>query len=279
MDLMHIAATGMQGDLDRLSTISHNLANVSTAGYKRRLTASSPVTGFAEQLQFAATAASMAASAATSNAASTTTAPESMTYIDPAAGTIRVTGNPLDIAIEGDGFFEVMTPQGPAYTRQGNFRLDGSGRLVTEHGHAVMGTRGELLVSGTGTNLRISRQGEVTQGDQAANPPAIGQLKAVRFAQATALTPLGGGLYAQGGAQFANEATGNARPAAGVRNDSSLKPVEAGFRSGALENSNVSSPQEMVRLAETVRHFEALQKIVQGYDEALEKTIRKLGEF
>jgi len=127
------------------------------------------------------------------------------------------------------------------------------GQLVTAQGMPVMGQSGEIVVTGP---FVIDANGDVKQDGRVA-----GRLKMVSFANPGALEPAGGGLYRQGAATLAEQSTAPA------------------VRIGYQENSNVSSPQEMVRLTETVRHFEALQKIMQGYDETLEKTIRKLGEF
>jgi flagellar basal body rod protein FlgG len=118
-----------------------------------------------------------------------------------------------------------------------------------------MGRGGELMVSGT--TATISRNGEVRQDDRLA-----GQIKLVRFTDTKGLVALGGGLFSQGSAGFANDVTD-------VDN----------FRTGYQENSNVNSTQEMVRLSETMRHFESMQKISQGYDDVLSNAIRKLGEF
>src|SRR6202007_2610015 len=106
-----------------------------------------------------------------------------------------------------------------------------------------MGTGGEVLVNGPYT---IDSKGEVRQGDQ-----VVARLKLVRFANPEALLPQGEGMYAQGAARPAEQAAG-------------APTLRVGFQ----ENSNVNSAQEMVRLTETVRHFEALQKIIQGYDDA-----------
>ena len=108
----------------------------------------------------------------------------------------------------------------------------------------------------TNNPFTIASNGEVKQDDR-----VVGRLKIVNFANPQALVPNGGGLYSAGKAQLQD-----------TRGETML-------RVGFLEGSNVSSPQEMVRLSETVRHFESLQKIVQGYDDTLEKTIRKLGDF
>jgi flagellar basal body rod protein FlgG len=234
--LMAIAASGMQHDLDRMTAISQNMANARTPGYKRQIVVSP---AFAQQVD----------EAMPQRAGGSVLSAHS---IDPSAATLRYTGSTQDIAIEGGEFFEVAGPQGLAYTRQSGFHTDARGRLVGEHGWPVMGSGGEIVLTGPYT---IEANGDVRQGDQ-----VVARLKLTRFDNPSTLTPLGGGLYRQGGATMAEVAS-------------------ARLRLGYQENSNVNSAQEMVRLTETVRHFEALQKIIQGYDDSLEKTIRKLGEF
>lgn len=243
MDVMAIAASGMQHDLLRLETISQNMANVLTPAYKKQILVGS---SFARQID-AGLGGHRTAAAGPASAA------EVSLTIDPAVGTLRYTGNAQDVAIDGTDFFEIAGGGGPAYTRQGAFHTDVRGRLVSAGGAPVMGVGGEIMLTGA---YVIDANGDVRQGERVA-----ARLKTVRFANPEALVPLGAGVYGQGEARLAEQ--GNA----------------AVLRIGYQENSNVSSPQEMVRLTETVRHFEALQKIMQGYDENLEKTIRKLGEF
>ncbi len=243
MDAATIAAIGMQNDQLRLEAISQNVANVLTPGYKKQI-----VTGasFAEQVK------GIVEQARTGQAPMQGTMPS--IAIDPRAGTLRVSSNPNDLAIDGDGYFEVATDHGPAYTRQATLRADVKGRLVGVQELPLMGVGGEMNV--TSAPMAVAPNGDIRQGDR-----TVGRLKLVRFANPEALLPIGNGMYVQGKAQLAK--TG----------------VDGSFRSGFQENSNVSSPEEMVRLTETVRHFEALQKIIQGQDEALEKTMRKLGDF
>jgi len=165
---------------------------------------------------------------------------------------VQFTGNPLDLAISGDGYFEVSTPSGPAYTRKGNFRLDERGRLVTEQGHPLQG--GEFVL--TTSAPAIDEAGRVTEvGRQ------VGQIRTIQFSGVQGMVKVDAGLYSQGGAQIA--------PADG----------ETRVRQGYLENSNVDSTAQMVGLIESMRHFDAAQKIIQGYDDMLEKAIRKLGEL
>jgi flagellar basal-body rod protein FlgG len=230
MDAASIAAIGMQRDVQTLQSISQNVANVTSVAYKREIQVNRPFTALMDQQM------------ATQE-----------TVRDNTDGTRRATSNPLDLAIEGDGYFEVMTETGPAYTRQGNMHVDERGRLATSLGALLIGQGGELSV-GNGP-IAIDSAGEVRQKDR-----NVGRIKIVRFANAGGLLALGNGLFAQGTAKM--------EFAEGTR-----------LRSGYLENSNVNSSREMVRLTETARHFESMQKIMQGLDETFEKTMRKLGEF
>ncbi len=239
MNAFDIAALSMDTDMQRLANISQNLANVSTAGYKRVVVAQRP---FAE---------TMAAVDATSLAVQ---APD--TAVDMSAGALRSSSNPLDLAVDGDGFFEFESPQGPALSRQAQLHVDGQGRLVNDAGLPVRSDRGELRVPTPADNLRVDAQGEVWSGDK-----SLGRIQLSRVGNPAALQPLGAGLY---------------RPAA----DDSTQAVDAPrVLSGQREGSNVSSSAEMVRLMETSRHFEAMAKIVQGYDDAMDKAIRKLGDL
>jgi flagellar basal-body rod protein FlgF len=243
MDVMAIASIGMQADLARMESISQNTANALTPGFKRQV---SVTPAFAVEV------------AAAENARQLRILPQAVPSIsvslDPATGSMRPTGNAQDVAIEGPAFFEVITPAGPAFTKLGNLRADAQGRLVTGQDVPLMGAGGEIRV--TNSPFSVAANGELTQDGR-----VIGRLKMVTFSHPQLLVSAGAGMYQAGAAQ-----PQDARGAATLR---------AGF----LEGSNVSTPQEMVRLTETVRHFESLQKLVQGYDDTLEKTIRKLGEF
>jgi len=244
MDVTAIAASGMQQDLRQVDSISQNMANVLTPGYKRQVLMGKD---FSQHVNLGLAA---APASAISGYASDVLP---QLRIDASAGTLRYTGNAQDLAIDGMAFFEIATQDGPAYTRQGSLHTDARGRLVTAGGIPVMGAGGEIIANGP---FSVDANGDVRQGDR-----VLTRLKLVSFANPEALLPLGGGAYAQGGARMAE------------------LDVAPSVRSGYQENSNVNTSQEMVRLSETMRHFEALQRVIQGYDESLEKTIRKLGEF
>lgn len=237
-DVLAIAAKSMADDMARLATISHNLANATTPGFKKDITVSRP---FVEYLQ---------TYGATGPQTLATTVPVPGTVIDYKAGSLRYTGGPLDVAIEGDGFFELQTDQGPMYTRQGNFQIDARGRMVTAEGTPLAGD-----ITVTTGQPRIDQQGKVWDDDK-----VVGQIRVVAFERPIALQKVGSGLFMA--------------PAAGTG-----QPQDSRVRQGYLENSNVGSVGEMVSVIETMRHFEANQKLIQGYDEMLDRAIRTLGEF
>jgi flagellar basal-body rod protein FlgG len=180
--------------------------------------------------------------------------PSLATLQDVQSGTLRSTANPLDFAIEGKGFFEISTDAGLRYTRQGSFRLDSSGRLVNDSGFPVMGVSGEILLKSS--QVSVDSQGRVFEGDR-----QVGQLQTVRFSDPQSLVNLGSGFFAAGERS--------------VRTGDGTDRIRQGF----LEGSNVNSTGEMVKMIETVRHFESGQKIVQAYDEMMDRAITKLGEF
>lgn len=228
--VLSLALHGMQADMARLDRIAMNLANAQTAGFKRDIAAATP---FARHLD---------------------ATPVAGVQMDPRPGTLRATGRSLDVALAGPGWFEVLAEGGPAYTRQGEFRLDARGRLVTGQGLPVMGTSGEIqLLQGTAV---IDARGRVYDGPVAAGTP-VAQLKLVLLDPLAPVQRLGAGL---------------------VRGTAGGPAQEAEVRQGHLEASNVNPMQEMVQLLQALRHFESMQKLALGYDEMLAAAIRRLGE-
>ena len=242
-DAVAVSAISMSDDMLRLATISHNLANVTTPGFKRDIALNG---------RFAHTLAELDPAHTQVPGAS-----EPLSKIDHQNGSLRFTGNPFDVALEGPGFFELAGAEGQFYTRQGDFHLDAGGRLVNASGVPVVGTAGEIFL--LGREHRIERDGRIfDDGKQ------VAQLRIVDFAQPEALLKAGNGLYA---------AVSSLTPKVAAEGDA---PTQV--RQAHLENSNVVPVSEMVRLIETIRHFESQQKVIQGYDEMLERAIRSLGE-
>jgi len=248
-EVLAIGLSAMQGDMARLDQIGMNLTNVLTPGYKRGVTVQPPVgASFSEHLSRA-------------GAADATGSP-SMAAVDlvrdTRPATLKSTGQSLDVALAGKGYFEVLTDSGPAYTRGGSFHVDARGRLVTAQGYPVMGTGGEITL-----NLArpvIGSSGAITDPAAAPDAPPLGQLKVVEFDDDKRLERLGDGLLSAG---------------AGMKQ---VADTELQVRQGYLENSNVESTREMTSLIDTMRHFETVNKMVQGYDDMLGTAIRKLGE-
>lgn len=242
LDALSAAVGVMNNGIQQMSVIGQNLANVSTTGFRSDIAVARP---FADVLAASGPEGALVGYAVR--------LPVLQTVQDTRPGTLRMTSNPLDFAVEGEGFFEISTGAGPRYTRQGNFRLDSLGRLVSESGSPVVGVSGEILLNSN--KVTVDGEGRIFESER-----QVGQLRLVKFADARSMVHSGSGLYA----------AGSAAP----------DPVGAGrVRQGYLEGSNVNSTREMVRMIETVRQFEAGQKIIQAYDEMLDRALSKLGEF
>ena len=231
MKTLEIAALAMQADMQRLTTISQNIANAQTPAYKREVSVQRP---FTSEMDIAAAALS----------------------IDPSAGPLRATSNPMDLAIEGEGFFVFQTNDGPAVSRRASLKLDPQGRLVNELGMAVETDRGEVRVPLPASGLRVDNRGEIWLGDR-----SLGRLRTVTVGNPAELRSLGDGMYSP--------------PTANAMQTAELTSVQ----SGRVEASNVNTAAEMVRLMETTRHFEAMARLVQGYDDTMDKALRKLGDL
>jgi flagellar basal-body rod protein FlgF len=229
-------ASSMSADTRRMTTLSQNLVNATTPGYKREVTRAH---GFSTLLQ---------TQAPDTQGLSTASA------IDMRPGSVRHTGQALDIAIDAPNvFLEVQTPEGPAYTRRGDLHIDEQGRLCDHAGHPVMGASGPLSLP-MGVPV-IGADGSIRIGGD-----TFGRLRLVQLTRTDGLQRLGGSLFGQTGAE-------------------PIEAAQATVRQHHLEVSNVDSASEMVTLMETMRHFESGQKVLQGIDDMHERALRKLGEF
>ncbi|RAN48438.1 flagellar hook-basal body protein [Herbaspirillum rubrisubalbicans] len=255
-----VALQGMHQDMEQMDQIARNLANVSTAGYKRAVIAEQP---FVDALDDAASAGVRQGDALHSDAQ--ILGQESQVLFDTRPGTFKKTGNALDLALDGDGFFEVETENGLAYTRQGDFHMDARGRLVTAQGYPVMGKNGAMTLT-TQTPV-IDASGYVTEPQATTGPSVtspgtpLDQIKVVRFDDPKKLTRLGNGLVVQG------------------KGMTLVADGDAHIRQGMIENANVSTLREMMQMMQTMRHFESMQKMTQGYDDMLGTAIHKLGDL
>jgi flagellar basal-body rod protein FlgF len=219
-----LAASGLRARMESLDLLANNIANASTGGYKADREFYSLYT---------------ASEAAGDDPLQAMPLIESH-WTDLAQGVLRATGSPLDIALDGKGFFAVNGPGGPLYTRNGNFRLAPDGRLTTQEGYAVRATGGAPLVLDAARRIEIAANGTVSQDG---NP--IGQLELAAF-------PTTAGLTKQG-ANYFRVSDPNLRPAA---------PIETTVAQGQLEGSNAGAAEGTVRLVSVMRQFEMLQKAV-----------------
>jgi flagellar basal-body rod protein FlgG len=188
------------------------------------------------------------------------------TYTDFSQGGMKHTGSPLDVAIDGRGFFEIATPQGTRLTRVGSFTLDGNGQLVTKEGWPVMSAGGAgadpaaRAIKSTGqAPLTITDNGEVFEGEN-----QIAKLSLVDVSDQDTLQKVGNNLY-----QF--------KPGASPEVKDVGRPS---LKQGYLEASNVNIVQEMTDMIATTRVFESTQKAIHAYDAMADKlvnTVPKIG--
>jgi flagellar basal-body rod protein FlgF len=174
---------------------------------------------------------------------------------DFSAGALSQTGRSLDFAIEGDGaFFKVQDGNGEAYTRDGAFTLDPTGRLTTKQGQAVLGEAGEIVLDTTLGEISVGADGTITQDDQ-----VVGRLAVVRFESLGALEKGGDGLYRNASNAAATEAP------------------EAQIRQGMLEGSNVNPILEITNLIEIQRAYESVTRMIENTNDLSRRSVERLG--
>lgn len=230
-----ITATQLAMDFDqlKLQSISQNISNMNTPGFKRQL---AETAAFTDHLQ--------------ANINQATQQIEQGQV--KTQGVLNQTQNPKDIAISGDGYFQVQGEQGVFYTRRGDFQVNSHGELTTATGETVMGKGGVIKVDNHAFTID-------TQGRLFIDHHQIDQLSIVQFNQPTLLRYTGNGLY---------------------QSDESPVPAGANTRihQGFVEQSNVKSMDEMMDMVKTSRHFEASQRVMRTADNLLATAINQLGE-
>lgn len=227
-----------------MEVISNNIANMNTTGFKRestvfeehivRVDVEGGITGQRkEPLSFVR---------------------DTIGMRDMSDGTIVSTGNPLDVAISGDGFFAVATPEGERYTRNGSFGLDDTGRLVTSDGHPVLDDGGaEIAFAPDEGAITISRDGTISTGQG-----VRGRLQLASFANPQTLQSEGSSLWRATEAPTPSE--------------------RASVAQGMLEGSNVQPVVEMVRMIETMRSYQHSTELLNAGEDLTRRAVQKLGE-
>ncbi len=236
---IYVMGSRMHGLADSMQAVASNLANAATPGYKRA------THGFEALLRDAAPAG----------------APEPGTIsprwpkllgpsLDMSSGPISRTGRPLDLALEGEGFFVVDTPRGERYTRKGRIYLDRAGQMTDARGYPFRSDGGTLAVPPDAGEVSVGSDGQVSAGGI-----PLGSLAVVTIPEPERLVAEGWGLYRNDGAP--------ARPA-----------LETRLIQGAIEDSNVRPVQELVAMMEIMRAYEAGSAIVKRLDTLSSRLIR-----
>ena len=255
MRSLWIAKTGMEAQQTQLDNISHNLANVATNGYKRSHAVFEDLI-YQNMRQAGA------------NSTDQTTLPTGLQVglgVRPVAtariytqGNLQQTSNNLDLAIKGDGFFQVQMPDGTTnYTRDGSFQLSATGQMVTSNGYTVLPG---ITIPQNAQSLTIGNDGtvSVTLPGQAA-AQTVGQIQMANFVNPAGLDPRGQNLFA--------ETAASGTPNTGAPSANGMGAVQQGF----VETSNVNVVEELVQMIQTQRAYELNSKAVQTSDQMLQK--------
>jgi len=228
-----------------MDVIANNLSNVSTRGFKRE------AAKFEEYIAHV-------------RPAEDQKGPQTVSFVqdagllrDSGQGNIEHTGATYDLALTSNGYFQVQTPAGMRYTRDGHFSLDGNGNLVTSEGYQVQGDGGGITIAPIDGDINIAPDGTVSSvvngvGNQ------LGKVKVVDFANDATLTKVGSNLYST--AQVPNT------------------PDKVNMRQGALEASNVQPVIEISHMIEVMRAYEATATLAKSQEDLMRQAITTLGQ-
>jgi len=250
---LYTAATGMEAQQVNLDVTANNLANVNTTGFKKSRADFQDL--LYQTLRAAGSTQAQGVQVPTGIQVGLGTRLAAVQKVFT-QGDFQVTGRDLDLVIEGDGFFQIALPSGEtAYTRDGTFRIDGQGRIVTSDGYTL---QPELTVPAESKGISVGEDGTVTVTVAGqSEPQQIGQIQIVKFLNPAGLSSIGRN------ALLATAASGE--PVTGTPGQDGLGTI----RSGVLEMSNVSVVDEMVRMIVAQRAYEVNSKSIQTSDEML----------
>ncbi len=255
MRSLWVAKTGMEAQQNQLDAISNNLANVSTNGYKRSH-------AVFEDLMYQNLRQSGA------NNTEQTTLPTGLqaglgtravaTSRVFSQGSLSQTSNPLDVAVRGNGFFEVQMPDGTVgYTRDGSFQVNAQGQLVTNNGYPL--TAG-ITIPANAQSVTIGNDGTVTVLTPGqTTPQSVGQIQLANFVNPAGLEPKGQNLF--------GETAASGAPSSAAPGTNGLGMVQQGF----VETSNVNVVEELVAMIQTQRAYELNSKAIQTSDQMLQR--------
>jgi len=238
------AASGMRARMESLDILANNLANASAAGFKADREFYSTYVS-ARTLDANETAGDLSAQSPVTE----------QRWIDFSQGALTPTGNGLDLALEGEGFFVAQSPLGPLYTRSGDFHIDTRGVLVTRNGEAVEDGEGNPIHLDASQPIEVSPSGQILQ-----NQVPAAQLKLVRFTSPQALSKQGNNAF--------------------QLSASALVPIpsSATVHQGSVESGNVQPAETAVRLVSVMRQFEMLQKAMSLGNQMNEQAIQNVAK-
>ena len=252
---LYTAASGMNAQQANIDNVAHNLANVNTTGFKKSRVEFEDLVY--QQLKAPGTATSQETEAPVGLEAGLGSRPVAIAR-NFSAGNLRSTQGPLDVAIEGAGFFQVTLPGGETgYTRAGTLHLSGQGQIVTADGFAI---EPAITIPANAVSVSISKDGivSVQLSDQQASQQ-VGTIELANFQNPAGLQARGGNIF------VATTASGD--PQTGVPGTDGLGTLAQGF----VEDSNVSVVEEMVNMILGQRAYEANSKVIRAADEMLQQ--------
>ena len=242
---MYAAVSGASNNQMRLNILTNNLANVNTVGFKK------------DKLYFHIPEAK-GDSPATQGIKGFQISPPAEPYetrTDFSPSPLRHTNNALDLALDGEGFFCVQTPEGKCYTRRGNFSLTQEGKLITREGFPVLGKAGEIIINGK--DITVDDDGQIT-----ADGDLVDTIKVVSIGNPHMLKKASSTLFV---------------PQDGQVDERKTESVK--IKQGFLESSNVNGVRTMTEMIEVMRGYEAYQKIIKFLSDAAKKSINEVGRL
>lgn len=257
---LYAAANAMRYRAHEVDVLANNLANVSTHGYKRdRLAMRSFGDILATRMNDVGDRPVDMPPGPQPIGVMNLGGPAAETeFVDFSSGTPQVTGNPLDLYLEGPGFFAVRTPQGTRYTRAGQFSLNPTGEIVNQSGHALLGVDNDPITIMSAEPIRVGQEGTVTQ-----NGIPVGQIQIVEFADLRLIEKEGLTLF---------------RPV-----DPNQAPpwpaTSTSVEQGTLESSNVDAIDSLVRLISAQRAYEAAARAVDMFNQSMTLVSGELGRL
>jgi flagellar basal-body rod protein FlgG len=257
MQALYIASTGMAAQAENVNVISNNIANMRTTGYKRQRAEFQDL--LYQEFRRAGSTTSDSGTQLPVGIEIGSGVRLSATTRDMSTGSIVASGKDLDMAVQGDGFFVIDLPNGQtAYTRDGSFERDGTGKLTTQDGYAV---EPGITIPDDANSISISPDGIVTAViGTATTPTQLGQIQLARFVNKGGLQSMGSNLFIE---------TPSSGPAQiQVPNTDGMGSIMQSY----LEDSNVDSVTEISNLIAAQRAYEMNARVVTGADEMLQTT-------